>query len=177
MEKHHLAIAMKLLRDHLITKDKELYKDITFWQFFSSCILSTDMIKHFDYMDKFKPLTLGFNPTNPKEPHLLLIAQMIVKCGNFANCTRPFHVAKSMAENIVKEYEAQGRLEEELELQLSGISEAVIMRKQSVADIELEFLTAVVSPLLKQLGGVIPELADWAIQMEDNKKQWDELRS
>ena len=170
LEKHHLAIGTKLLRDRLITKDKKLSTDTTFWKFFSASILSTDMMKHFDYMEQFETLEVR---DGSSEENLIILAQLLIKCGNAANTTRPFDVAKPMAEHLLDEYLAQGLREEELGIPVTGLAEAVHRHQQSLPKIEVEFMTTLVLPMLKALGRVLPDLSDFAVQMNDNKRQWE----
>ena len=42
-------------------------------------------------------------------------------------------------------------------------------------DIEISFYTGIVSPTLKLLSRMTPDLNDFHIQLEDNQKQWDEF--
>ncbi|OHT04912.1 hypothetical protein TRFO_27536 [Tritrichomonas foetus] len=174
LEKHQLSIAIKLLHDSLITKNKMLYKDEIFWSVFSASFMATDMVKHFDYMEKFQVLTTAFNSSNEK--HLLLLAQLILKCGNVGNCTRPFDVASLMAKRLQDEYKIQAAREAKLKVEISGMGEINSDKSGNIAELEISFYTAIVLPLLKTLGTTVPELSDFAIQMEDNKKQWDEYR-
>ena len=170
LEKHHLALATRIVRERLVTPEKNLYRNVTFWKFFASSILATDMIKHFDYMEEFQALELG---ENPNEKSLVLLSQLLIKCGNVGNTTRPFDVVKPMAQQLLEEYLAQGAQEESLGLPETGLSEAVHKHHQSLRTIEVEFMTTIVLPILKTLGRVIPDLADFAVQMEDNRRQWE----
>jgi hypothetical protein len=151
-------------------------KDPMFWKFFTACILATDMMKHFEYMDKFRVLTLGSNPTNPKDVHLLLVARLVTKCANSANTTRPFDVAKTMAENWLKEVVMEGKRQKELGVVMGTIAEEIDMHRPNIADVEIDFYAAIAAPLPKQLSAVIPELSDFVVQMEDNRKLWGDYR-
>lgn len=159
VEKHHLAVATKMLNEFLITKKKMLYKDSIFWTTFSKAILATDMIKHFEYIEKFQTLTKNFNSNS--EDHLLLLAQLIIKCANVGNCTRPFDVALLMAKKWNEEEKK--------------LNENTNDSSNDLAELEINFDNAIVLPLLKILGSTVNELSDFAIQMEDNKKQWNEI--
>lgn len=172
LEKHHLSVATKILHETIITRKKMLYKDAIFWSIFSRSILSTDMVKHFEYIDKFQILKNEFNSSN--EDHLLILSQLIIKCCNVGNCTRPFDVAFSMAKKLQDEYMIQA--EKEKVLKLDKNENGNYMMKGNLADLEINFYDTIACPLLKILGDVVPELSDFAIQMEDNKKQWIEYR-
>jgi hypothetical protein len=171
LERHHLAIATTAIREHF-----PALRDHVFWKFFSACILATDMVRHFEYMDKFRVLTLGFNPANPKDAHVLLVAELIAKAANIANTTRPFDVAKLMGENLMKEVLEEGRRQHELGVVVGPIAEVLEAHRQTIADVEIEFYVGIAFPLLKHLSSVIPELSDLAVQMEDNRKQWEDYR-
>jgi hypothetical protein len=47
---------------------------------------------------------------------------------------------------------------------------------QKIVDIEIEFYAGIALPLLKHLASVVPELSDLTVQMEDNRKQWEDYR-
>lgn len=172
LEKHQLSQAINLLHEELITKNKKLNKDICFWTVFSLSILSTDMIKHFEYMEDFEILGTQFDSS--KHEHRLLLCQLLIKCGNVANCTRPFDVTYQMAANLQKEYEKQAEIEQKMKVSPSSINEFDLNTSMKLAEIEISFDNAIVLPLLKLLESIIPELSDYSIQMEDNKRQWEE---
>jgi hypothetical protein len=171
LERHHLALAASAVREFF-----PALCDSTFWKFFSECILATDMVRHFEYMDKFRVLILGFNLANPKEAHVLLLAELIVKAANIGNTTRPFDVAKAMAENLISEVLEEGRRQKQLGVVVGPIAEVLEAHRQNIADVEIEFYAGVALPLLKHLASVVPELSDLAVQMEDNRKQWEDYR-
>jgi hypothetical protein len=171
LERHHLSIATDA-----ITQFFPDLRDPQFWRLFASSILATDMVRHFEYMDMFRVLSLGFNPLNPKEAHIALVIQMLVKCANIANTTRPFDIAKLMAENLIKEIMAEGERQKELGVAMGSIADSLISHRQNIADVELEFYAGIAMPLLKHLSSVVPELSDCVVQMEDNRKQWENYR-
>lgn len=172
MEKHHLSVATKLVQESLITRKKMLYKDQIFWSIFLNAILATDMNKHNEYMDKFEELKNSFDSNN--ENNLLLLAQLIIKCANIGNCTRPFDVSVHMAKKLQEEYLIQA--ERERKLNVKSDENNCLDMSGNIADVEIKFCNDIANPLLTTLGTIVPELTDFAIQMEDNKKQWDEYR-
>lgn len=174
LEHHHIAVAVRFLTNTLITRNKQVFKNGVFWNFFTSCIISTDMVRHFEFMDKFEVFAGNFNSNNEK--HLILFSQLLIKCGNVGNCTRPFFVVQEMAERLVKEYTVQGLKEKEMNVPVSGIGETQSDKSDNIGDVEITFYSIIVLPLLKIMGSIVPELSDFAIQMEDNKKQWDQYR-
>ena len=129
------------------------------------------MMKHFEYLSQFQELSVSFDPS--KEDHLILLSQLLINCGNIGNTTRPFDVAVIMARRLQNEYEKQAEQEDKLKVEISGMGDTA---SNNIADIELNFYTAIAKPLLEILGKLDSNLTDFAIQMEDNKRQWEEYK-
>ena len=167
LERYHATVATKIL------EKSPIYEGIdnpVFWKFFVGVIIATDMVRHFEFIDSFKLIVDRFEYTN--ELHRLTLAQFLVKCGNFANTTRTFDVAQHFANGLLEEFRLQSEQEKEINVELTKFGDS---NEMPLWDIEISFYTGIVSPTLKLLSRMTPDLNDFHIQLEDNQKQWDEF--
>jgi hypothetical protein len=163
LERYHAQLAREILeRGGLRSFDNPMFS-----KFFVSCIVATDMVRHFEFFDGFKQVVKRFDYAN--ELHRLALAQFLIKCGNFANTTRPFDVAVHFAACLRQEYDSQGEEEMKINVEMTKFGDRDGM---SLWDIENAFLTGIAGPTLKLLGEFVGDLSDFNLQMEDNKKKW-----
>ncbi|OHT17624.1 3'5'-cyclic nucleotide phosphodiesterase family protein [Tritrichomonas foetus] len=164
LERYHATIAAKVLEQSPIFPGIDT---ASFWKFFINIIVATDMVRHFEFLESFKGIVDRFE--YGKELHRLILAQFLVKCGNVANTTRPFDVALFFGKALLEEYQNQTDQEKEVNVELTKFGDTDGM---PLWEIEIAFYTGIVSPMLKLLSRMTPDLNDFNIQMEDNKMQW-----
>jgi hypothetical protein len=175
MEMQHVATAIGLLEksEYDILEGLEAPEDKSrFLSFFIKLILATDMDKHFAYVKEFEEIMGDFDKKN--ERHRLLLAQMILKAGNFANTTRSFEVAAEMAHKLTEENFKQGDMERELGLEISVNCDK--QRPSHISVTQLSFYQFMAGPLFEMIGTFIPALSDNLEQFEKNKKNWEQQK-
>lgn len=91
-----------------------------------------------------------------------------------ANTTRTFDVAFQFGQGLLDEYKNQSEKEKEINVELTKFSDVGDFKDgvTSLWAIEISFYTGIVAPLYKLLQTMVPDLADFKLQMEDNKRQW-----
>jgi hypothetical protein len=167
LERYHAQLAAEILeRSPLVN----VVDTPAFWRMFVNCIVATDMSRHFEFVEMATPVVKKFSYAD--ELHQFALAQLIIKCGNFANTVRPFDVAVRFAEALKKEYEYQAGEEQRIGVELTKFGEDDGME---LWEIETAFYGAIVQPTLKLLAQFAPDLRDFLVQMEDNMKKWEEM--
>jgi hypothetical protein len=167
LERYHAQLAAEIL-------ERSPFADIvdtpSFWRMFVNCIIATDMIRHFEFIEMVTPVVKKFSYAD--ELHQFALAQLLIKCGNFANTVRPFDVAVQFAEALKTEYENQAIEEQKIGVELTKFGDTEGME---LWEIETAFYGAIVQPTLKLLAQFAPDLRDFLVQMEDNIKKWEEM--
>lgn len=172
LERFHCAKA------HQILQKSPIFSGIDkpqFWNFFVNSIVATDMMRHFEFIESFKKISNRFEFGN--ERHQLVLAQFLIKCANVANTTRTFDVAFHFAEGLLIEYKNQSEKEKEINVELTKFCDDESLSGNNelrLWSIEVAFYTGIVAPMLKLLSTMVPDLSDFRLQMEDNKRQWEE---
>jgi len=175
MEMHHCATAIRLLSvpEHNILEGIESTAEKAhFYEFFLKIILATDMDKHFAYIKEFEEMINDFDKRN--ERHRLLLAQIVMKCGDVSNTTRAFETASDMAHALTDEFFKQGDLERVLGIEVTPMCDRTTANHISTS--QVGFYGFLASPLLTALGKFLPSLADNTDQLEKNKKTWEQQK-
>lgn len=175
MEMHHCATAIRLLEmpDHNVLEGIETWAEKShFYEFFIKIILATDMDKHFAYIKEFEEMTAEFDKRN--ERHRLLLAQIVMKCGDVSNTTRAFDVASDMSYKLTDEFFKQGDTERSLGLEVTPMCDRT--KASHISTSQVGFYGFIASPLLAALGKFIPALVDNSEQLEKNKRQWEQQK-
>ena len=102
MESHHCSIAISVLSHNgnlIFEMKKEEQKEV--FDKIVHLILSTDMSKHFDYVNKMKDLLLKneFN-INENLDHRLLLMQNLLKCADISFIIRPIRIANELIDPV-----------------------------------------------------------------------------
>ena len=166
MERYSAQMACDILESSSI---RDAIDTPVFWRFFVSCIVATDMVRHFEFIEQFKSVTAKFDMGS--ELHRLSLAQFLVKCANFANTTRPFECAKHFGLGLELEYKNQSEKERQVNVEITKFGDEDGM---PIWDIEMSFYSGIVDPTLDELAKFCPDLKDFQVQMADNMKQWND---
>ena len=175
MEMHHCATSIRLLSmpEHNVLEGIESYNErCHFYEFFIKIILATDMDKHLQYIKDFEEVSKEFDKRNEK--HRLLLAQIIMKCGDLSNTTRAFDTASAMAYSLTEEFFRQGDLEAKLGVEITPMCDR--SKASHISCSQVGFYGFLASPLLTALGKFIPSLADNTEQLEKNKRTWEQQK-
>lgn len=164
LEYHHCATAFDILGDdscnvfHGLPNEKirEMRKLII------GMVLSTDMAKHFEYINKFKArFDMVVSPNSDRvETGILgmglmkletpadraMALEVAIKAADLNNPTRPTDIAVRWTEAIMEEFLAQGDRERALNLPVSKFMDRI---ERNVAKCQIGFIDILVAPLFE----------------------------
>uniref|UniRef100_A0A7S3R908 PDEase domain-containing protein n=2 Tax=Dunaliella tertiolecta TaxID=3047 RepID=A0A7S3R908_DUNTE len=133
--------------------------------------MSTDMAKHFEHCQAFNQ----HPPTYDKESEAdrMLLIKVLLHAADIGNAVRPFHVNQIMSRRVHKEFEAQARDEAAAGLPITFAVDS--NNPRMCAQVELNFLDYVVSPLWTRLAEVMPVFTEQLNQLKSNRRHYEEL--
>jgi len=174
METHHCAEAITILS----VEDTNLFSNLSshdyksMWNLIIQLILATDMAKHFDIIATFndKVDSNQFSMDNPNDK--LLFLQMLIKCGDVSNVSRPFEMANKWCDDLCEEFFRQGDLEQTAGMEYtSPLNDREHLNKPKS---QIGFYDAVCLPMFQAVAKVAPRLSVNVNQVESNLHQWKE---
>ncbi|KAG7455122.1 hypothetical protein MATL_G00253180 [Megalops atlanticus] len=171
LENHHWRSAVGLLREsgllsHLPAEDRlNMEKQL------GSLILATDISRQNEYLSQFRThldkqdLCLG----NAGHRHFVL--QMALKCVDICNPCRPWELSKQWSEKVTEEFFHQGDVEKKLKLEVSQLCDR---QSDSVANIQIGFMTFVVEPLFAEWARFCDTRLSRSMleHLEQNRTRW-----
>ncbi|EDO32179.1 predicted protein [Nematostella vectensis] len=158
LENHHCAVAFDIMKQDksniLQNVSAETFKKIR--EGMIKCILSTDMARHSDILNKFKELLKsGFKFDD--EAHKSMLMQIMIKVSDVSNEARPMDVAEPWLDCLLQEFFIQSDVEK-----LEGLPVAPFMDRDKVTkpSAQIGFIKFVLVPLFEALGELFPILED-----------------
>ncbi|XP_078283129.1 high affinity cGMP-specific 3',5'-cyclic phosphodiesterase 9A-like isoform X4 [Rhinoraja longicauda] len=107
LENHHCAVAFQILSQPecniFANVDPDVFKRIR--QGIITLILATDMARHGEILDTFKPKVDNFDFSN--EEHKISLKMLLIKCCDISNEVRPTEVADPWVDCLLEEYFTQ----------------------------------------------------------------------
>ena len=172
METHHCSIAIQVLSREecnlLEALNQEEY--ITIWNLIIQFILATDMARHFEILKKFNDIYDGGDFTMQRSDHRLMLLQMVLKCGDISNVSRPFELADRWCDVLCEEFFRQGDLEaaQGMEYTSDNNDRAHLNKPKS----QIGFYTFVCLPMFQAAGKAVPALDVNMRQVVSNLSVW-----
>ena len=172
METHHCSIAIQVLSREecnlLECLNQEEY--ITIWNLIIQFILATDMARHFEILKKFNDIYDGGDFTMQRSDHRLMLLQMVLKCGDISNVSRPFDLADRWCDVLCEEFFRQGDLEaaQGMEYTSDNNDRAHLNKPKS----QIGFYTFVCLPMFQAAGKAVPALDVNMRQVVSNLTVW-----
>jgi hypothetical protein len=174
METHHCSVAIRVISDpernifEALTPDE--VKDI--WGIIIPLILGTDMAKHFTFLKEVNGrLDKGkLDPSKPEER--LYFMQLVLKCGDISNVSRPFELANKWCDVLCEEFFRQGDLEKVQGMEYSSpLNDREHLDK---AKSQIGFYQFVCVPLYEAAARALPSLQVNVDQVKANLAIWKE---
>jgi hypothetical protein len=172
METHHCTIAIGV-----ISKDEcNLFESLAgedyrkMWTLVIALILATDMAKHFDLLKTFNAIHAARELDFRNPEHRLLVMELILKCGDISNVSRPFELANKWCDVLCEEFFRQGDLE-----MANGMEYTSPLNDRSHLDkpkSQIGFYTFVCLPLFQAAAKAVPALKCNVEQVESNLAIW-----
>ena len=150
LENHHCHFAMTILA----RKESDMFGGMSEAQLkearqkMISCILATDMGKHFDVTKKLKVLLQAQSFTKEKAEDRQIFADVLLHAADVGNTTRPYKIAKKWAGFLMEEFGAQGDMEKKLELPVSPLcNRDTLSTPKEIAKSQMDFIDFVIAPM------------------------------
>lgn len=169
LENHHCARAFLLMRKpetEILTGLTDLeYRELR--KIVVNCILSTDMLKHVEIVTKFTTMVDQF--TRENREHRALLLEIILKCADISNPTRPPRIAAYWSQMVQEEFFAQGDKEKEEGLPVSPFMD----RDNSLpGKMVVGFVDFFVAPLYATLVKLLPGMKSCHDRLLDNRARF-----
>jgi hypothetical protein len=176
METHHCSIAIECMSRQECNILSSL-KGVEFknmWTLIIQLILVTDMAKHFDFLKEANARMEAkpFDMENAADR--LMVMQLVLKCGDVSNVSRPFELADKWCDVLCEEFFRQGDLE-----MANGMEYTSPLNDRSTLDkpkSQIGFYTFVCLPLFQTTARAVPELLCNVRQVESNLAIWKEAQ-
>eukprot|EP01087_Luapelamoeba_hula_P008181 TRINITY_DN2028_c1_g1_i1.p1 TRINITY_DN2028_c1_g1~~TRINITY_DN2028_c1_g1_i1.p1 ORF type:complete len:226 (-),score=43.34 TRINITY_DN2028_c1_g1_i1:44-721(-) len=172
LENYHCSEAFRIMRrpecNILEGLSKTEYRELR--KLVINSILATDMARHMESTAKFSTLLEsegGFN--RESQDHRLILLEIILKCGDISNPTRPLRIANYWSEMVQNEFYAQGDEEKKQGLQVSAFMDR---DNASAAKMTVGFISFFVAPLFGSLVKLLPAANLCLERLEETRLHW-----
>ena len=172
METHHCAIAISVIsksETNIFSALKpDEYKKM--WSLIISLILATDMAKHFTFLKEVNQL-LDENKLTLDDPEMVTYyLQLILKCADISNVSRPFELANRWCDVLCEEFFRQGDLEMAQGMEYtSDLNDRAHLDKPKS---QIGFYKFVCLPLFETCAKALPPLQVNVDQINSNLEVW-----
>eukprot|EP01059_Diplonema_ambulator_P034667 TRINITY_DN7896_c0_g2_i1.p1 TRINITY_DN7896_c0_g2~~TRINITY_DN7896_c0_g2_i1.p1 ORF type:complete len:562 (+),score=93.94 TRINITY_DN7896_c0_g2_i1:27-1688(+) len=165
LEIHHCNVAISVLTDRSIELLDALpdEKRTKVWRDMIACILATDMKEHGTFMRDAVQL-------KEDKSKKLLMMQILLKCADIANLSKPFEQASKWGSLVQEEFYVQGDKERELGLEVHVAFDRY--RAEELRNNSLSFLRGVAIPYFKLCAEIFPSLSYVIEGALKNEKIW-----
>jgi len=172
MEMHHCQVSIRTISKEECNLFSELdaadYKSI--WTQIIHLILTTDMAKHHQALQTANEIMDKGNIDLNNPSHRLIMMELVLKCGDISNVSRPFDLADKWADVLCEEFFRQGDLEKTKGMEYSSpLNDREHLDKPKS---QIGFYTYVCLPLFKTAARAMPELIANYNQIESNLQEW-----
>jgi putative methionine-R-sulfoxide reductase with GAF domain len=172
METHHCTVSIGIMtKEH-----SNLFHSLQgaeynkMWTLIIQLILITDMAKHFGFLNTMGA-ELDKGPLDlENDEHRLMLMQVILKCGDISNVSRPFELADKWCDVLCEEFFRQGDLE-----MANGMEYTSPLNDREHLDkpkSQIGFYTFVCLPLYQLAARALPPLQANVDQVESNLATW-----
>jgi CheY-like chemotaxis protein/HPt (histidine-containing phosphotransfer) domain-containing protein len=171
LENHHCSMTFRFLREKdsniVENLDAEQYKE--FRKITINTILATDMAHHFELLTKFQTRIQTGPLSKESRDDKQQLMNIILKCADVSNATRPFPVAEKWANMLIEEFLAQGDKERELGLTISPLMDRDTLERSQM---QINFIDYIASPLFKSFVQYVPSLQNLVSNIQANRESW-----
>ncbi|XP_078283128.1 high affinity cGMP-specific 3',5'-cyclic phosphodiesterase 9A-like isoform X3 [Rhinoraja longicauda] len=174
LENHHCAVAFQILSQPecniFANVDPDVFKRIR--QGIITLILATDMARHGEILDTFKPKVDNFDFSN--EEHKISLKMLLIKCCDISNEVRPTEVADPWVDCLLEEYFTQSDREKS-----EGLPVAPFMDRDKVTKptAQIGFIKFVLIPTFETLMKLFPQIEEATVQpLRDSRDRYEELK-
>ncbi len=170
-ENHHASTALEVLFEVNFMADCSPQQQEHIRKCIIQLVLATDMMHHFDWMDRLTNAARMMEPGESQEVRLLSMC-LVMKCADVGHstCVRAVHAQWVTA--LQEELFCQGDLERSMNLPLSPMADRTSAKDHDAS--QIAFFSVIVIPLFTLLVKWFPGAAPLLIAAEDNLKSYSE---
>eukprot|EP00158_Paraphelidium_tribonemae_P006196 Partr_v1_DN27723_c1_g1_i1_m67801 putative Phosphodiesterase len=174
-----------LLRKHGLIRNLSDNDQHYFLQSLDGCILSTDMVCHFELITEFNNMIHKLFEGNAtvaevtihlplEQNNRTILMKILLHGADISNPCRPWSVCRKWSDLVVEEFFLQGDMEKKIGIPLSPNMDRV---HSSQVDIALGFGNVIVRPFFEILATFIPEMQEFTRSLESNRLKWQEVKA
>ncbi|EAY17949.1 3'5'-cyclic nucleotide phosphodiesterase family protein [Trichomonas vaginalis G3] len=173
METHHCEVTIGIMTNEMSNVfacfEGQQYSKM--WQMLFTLILGTDMFHHYTIIKQFNEL-LDKGPLDySDDQNRLKLMQILLKCGDISNVSRPFKIADKWCDVLCEEFFRQGDLEQAQGMEYtSNLNDRAHLDKPKS---QIGFYKFVCLPLFEVAERAIPELGVNKQSILINLKEWE----
>jgi hypothetical protein len=169
LENHHAARSFFLMRQPenaiLSNLSDADYRELR--KLMVGCILATDLAKHVETSTRFNALVDNFTRDNREHRQLLL--EILMKCADISNATRPAHISNYWSQMVQEEFFMQGDKEKELGLPVSPFMDR---ENSNLPKMSINFIDFFVTPLYSNLAKLLPAIKICNDRLLETRTKW-----
>ncbi|KFY90646.1 hypothetical protein V500_05058 [Pseudogymnoascus sp. VKM F-4518 (FW-2643)] len=174
LESYHSAVYCHMLKKlwPAVVENEEMKLLLT------SCILSTDMGIHKEYMDKLETLkesvqNIGDKPVDEGDlkTYRHVACNLLIKCADISNVARPFHCASVWTASLTEEFARQAGMEDRIKIP-STLFAPPARDIISLGKNQTGFMSFYALPLFKGVAELMPTTSFCVAEIDLNHTKW-----
>ncbi|XP_078072385.1 high affinity 3',5'-cyclic-AMP phosphodiesterase 7A isoform X2 [Mustelus asterias] len=147
LENHHWRSAVCVLQESKLFSHLSVEESYQIGRQLGSLILATDISRQNEFLSQLRTRLDMRNLSLDDAGHRHFMLQIALKCADISNPCRPWELSKKWSEKVCQEFFHQGDIERRHKL---GISQLCDRHTETVANIQIGFITYVVKPLFME---------------------------
>ncbi|XP_078284389.1 dual 3',5'-cyclic-AMP and -GMP phosphodiesterase 11A [Rhinoraja longicauda] len=176
LEHHHFNHAVMILQSEghniFANLSSKEYSDLM--QLLKQAILSTDLMLYFELRSKFFEYVMSGEHNWCHEEHRQMLRSMLMTACDLGGVTKPWEIAKQVAELVTSEFFEQGD-RERAELKLTPAAIFDRNRKDELPGLQLEWIDGICKPLFEALAELNGRTRPLVNGINANRTKWEEL--
>ncbi|XP_072427625.1 high affinity 3',5'-cyclic-AMP phosphodiesterase 7A isoform X2 [Chiloscyllium punctatum] len=144
LENHHWRSAVCVLQESKLFSHLAVEEIYQMESQLGSLILATDITRQNEFLSQFRTHLDRSDLCLDEASHRHFMLQIALKCADISNPCRPWELSKQWSEKVTQEFFHQGDIEREHKLDISQLCDR---RTETVANIQIGFITYVAKPL------------------------------
>ena len=176
LEQHHAAVAFMTMQDEKCNIFRSLTPQVRkeIRKFMITCILATDMSKHFGMISTLKSRLADEDAIGTRPNDTVAFAELLIHCADLAHPTKSFHLCLQWSLLVRNEFTAQVAEEKQLGLPVTTFLDGLEDQRTYFKN-EIGFVSVVVKPIWECIcTWLSPSLDDLMTNLQTNVKMYQE---
>ncbi|XP_067831898.1 high affinity cAMP-specific 3',5'-cyclic phosphodiesterase 7A isoform X3 [Heptranchias perlo] len=187
LENHHWRSAVCVLQESKLFSHFSVEESYQMESQLGSLILATDISRQNEFLSQLRTRLDMSDISLDDAGHRHFMLQIALKCADISNPCRPWELSKQWSEKVSQEFFHQGDIERRHKLDISQLCDR---HTETVANIQIGFITYVVKPLFVEwsrfsnttlsqtmLGHLSLNNASWKGLLQEQTKSGDDAES